>query len=231
VPLDERPVEKLDRAVIFLGPPGSGKGTQAKELAKRYGIPHLSTGDMLREHVSKGTPLGLKAKPLMEHGELVPDSLVLKIVSERIERPDCFHGFVFDGFPRTVTQAKYLGELLKQHGLKQPFVLHMVIGISILMRRLTGRRTCKVGGEIYNIYDRPPKVEGICDNEGGELFQRPDDREEVVAPRLQAYERLTAPLVQFYRRLGVLQDIDANRSVEEVQEQVTQSMESIRGAR
>jgi adenylate kinase len=231
VPLDQRPVEKLDRAVIFLGPPGSGKGTQAKELAKRYGIPHLSTGDMLREHVSKGTPLGLMAKPLMEHGELVPDSLVLKIVSERIERPDCFHGFVFDGFPRTVTQAKYLGELLKQHGLKQPFVIHMVIGTSILMRRLTGRRTCKVGGEIYNIYDRPPKVEGICDNEGGELFQRPDDREEVVAPRLQAYEKLTAPLVQFYRRLGALQDIDANRSVEEVQQQVTQSMESIRGAR
>ncbi|HKM81522.1 MAG TPA: nucleoside monophosphate kinase, partial [Candidatus Acidoferrum sp.] len=113
--LEERPVAKLDRAVIFLGPPGSGKGTQAKELAKAYGIPHLSTGDMLREHVSKGTALGLKAKPIMERGELVPDSLVLKMVAERIERPDCSHGFMFDGFPRTVTQAKYLGELLKQH--------------------------------------------------------------------------------------------------------------------
>jgi adenylate kinase len=216
VPLDERPVEKLDRAVIFLGPPGSGKGTQAKELAKRYGIPHLSTGDMLREHVSKGTPLGLKAKPLMEHGELVPDSLVLKIVSERIERPDCFHGFVFDGFPRTVTQAKYLGELLKQHGLKQPFVLHMVIGISILMRRLTGRRTCKVGGEIYNIYDRPPKVDGRCDDDGGELEQRADDREEIVAPRLQAYDRQTAPLVAYYKRLGRLHTVDASKSVSDV---------------
>ena len=153
MPLEERPDAKLDRAVIFLGPPGSGKGTQAKELAKEYGIPHLSTGDMLREHVGKGTTLGLKAKPIMGRGELVPDSLVLKMVAERIERPDCSHGFVFDGFPRTVTQAKYLGELLKQHGLKQPHVLHMVIGTSVLMRRLTGRRTCKVGGEIYNIYD------------------------------------------------------------------------------
>jgi adenylate kinase len=228
---DERHVEKLDRAVIFLGPPGSGKGTQAKELAAKYGIPHLSTGDMLREHVSKGTPLGLKAKPIMERGELVPDSLVLKMVAERIERPDCFHGFVFDGFPRTVTQAKYLGELLKQHGLKQPFVIHLVIGSSVLLRRLTGRRTCKVGGEIYNVYERPPKVEGICDNDGGELYQRPDDREEVIGPRLNAYEKQTAPLVTYYRRLGFLHDIDASKSVEEVGNQVLQCVASIRRAR
>ena len=114
MPLDERPAEKLDRAVIFLGPPGAGKGTQAKGAGRRVRMPHLSTGDMLREHVSNGTPLGLKAKPLMERGELVPDSVVLRMVAERIERPDCFHGFVFDGFPRTVAQAKYLGELLKR---------------------------------------------------------------------------------------------------------------------
>jgi len=111
----KRPPEELNRAVIFLGPPGAGKGTQAKKLAAKYSVPHLSTGDMLREHVAKGTPLGVKAKPIMERGELVPDSLVLKIVAERIERPDCSHGFVFDGFPRTVAQAQYLGELLKQH--------------------------------------------------------------------------------------------------------------------
>lgn len=229
--LEERPVEKLDRAVIFLGPPGSGKGTQAKVLAARYGIPHLSTGDMLREHISKGTPLGLKAKPIMARGELVPDSLVLKMVADRIDREDCYHGFVFDGFPRTVTQAKYLGELLKQHGLNQPFVIHMVIGRSALLKRLTGRRTCRVGGEIYNIYDRPPKVEGVCDKDGGELVQRPDDTEEVVAPRLHAYEKQTAPLVSFYRRLNSLDDIDATKSVEEVQQQVADSVERIRGAR
>jgi adenylate kinase len=231
VALDARPVAMLDRAVVFLGPPGSGKGTQAKEVAKAFGIPHLSTGDMLREHVSKGTPLGLKAKPIMERGDLVPDSLVLKMVAERIERPDCSHGFVFDGFPRTVTQAKYLGELVKQHGFKQPFVLHMVIGSSVLIRRLTGRRTCKVGGEIYNIYDRPPKVEGICDNDGGELIQRPDDREEVIRERLLAYEKRTAPLVQFYRRLGQLQDIDADKSVEEVKQRMFESLAGIGGVR
>ena len=229
--LEERPVGKLDRAVIFLGPPGSGKGTQAKELARQYGVPHLSTGDMLREHVSKGTPLGLKAKPIMERGELVPDSLVLKMVAERIERPDCEHGFVFDGFPRTVAQAKYLGELLRRQGFKQPFVIHMVIPTSVLMKRLTGRRTCKLGGEIYNIYDRPPKVEGICDNDGGELLHRPDDREEVVAPRLNAYEKLTAPLVQYYRRFGALHDVDANRSVEEVRREISQLVSGMRGTR
>jgi len=231
LPLEERPDAKLDRAVIFLGPPGSGKGTQAKELAKEYGIPHLSTGDMLREHVGKGTTLGLKAKPIMGRGELVPDSLVLKMVAERIERPDCSHGFVFDGFPRTVTQAKYLGELLKQHGLKQPHVLHMVIGTSVLMRRLTGRRTCKVGGEIYNIYDRPPKVEGICDNDGGELLQRPDDREDVIRERLHAYEKQTAPLVQYYRRLGLLHDIDADKSFDEVKQEMFETLAGIGGVR
>ena len=229
--LEERPVGKLDRAVIFLGPPGSGKGTQAKELARQYGVPHLSTGDMLREHVSNGTPLGLKAKPIMERGELVPDSLVLKMVADRIERPDCEHGFVFDGFPRTVAQAKYLGEMLRRQGFKQPFVIHMVIPISVLMKRLTGRRICKVGGEIYNIYDRPPKVEGICDNDGGELIHRPDDREEVVAPRLNAYEKLTAPLVQYYRRFGALHDVDANRSVDEVQREINQLVSGMRGTR
>ena len=229
--LEQRPVAKLDRAVIFLGPPGSGKGTQAKVLAAKYGIPHLSTGDMLREHVAQGTPLGLKAKPIMERGELVPDSLVLKMVAARIERPDCSHVFVFDGFPRTVTQAKYLGELLKQHGFKPPIVIHMVIGNALLLRRLTGRRTCKVGGEIYNIYDRPPKVEGICDNDGGELIQRPDDREEVIRQRLHAYEKQTAPLVNYYRRLGLLHEIDASKSVQEVEREIDQVVAGISGAR
>jgi adenylate kinase len=231
VALEQRPVGKLDRALIFLGPPGSGKGTQAKVVATKYSVPHLSTGDMLRDHIAKSTPLGLKAKPLMERGELVPDSLVLKMVAERIERPDCSHGFVFDGFPRTVTQGQYLGELLRRQGFKQPFVIHMVIGTALLIRRITGRRTCKVGGEIYNVYDRPPKVEGICDNDGGELIQRPDDREEVIGPRLNAYHKLTAPLVSYYRRLGLLHEIDASKSVEEVEQEIEQAVASRRGAR
>jgi adenylate kinase len=225
---DAKSAEPLDRAVVFLGPPGAGKGTQAKELAQKYGVPHLSTGDMLRENIAKGTPLGVKAKPIMARGELVPDSLVLKMVAERIERPDCSHGFVFDGFPRTVAQAQYLGELLKQHGYKRAVVVYFAIDPSLLLRRITGRRMCKVGGEIYNIYERPPKVEGRCDHDGGELEQRPDDREEIVAPRLQAYEKQTAPLVAYYRRLGRLHEVDASQGVADVARRV---IEIVRGAR
>jgi adenylate kinase len=157
--------------------------------------------------------------------------LVLRMVAERIERPDCSNGFVFDGFPRTVTQAKYLGEMLKRQGFKQPFVIHMIIGTDVLMKRMTGRRVCKLCGEIYNIYDRPPKVEGICDNDGGELIHRPDDREEVVGPRLHAYEKQTAPLVTYYRRLGYLHDVDARKSVEEVKQDIQQLVSSMRGMR
>jgi len=214
--------------VIFLGPPGAGKGTQAKELAKKYGVPHLSTGDMLREHVSQGTPLGLEAKPIMARGDLVPDSLVLKMVRERIERPDCSHGFVFDGFPRTVAQAQYLGVLLRSHGYRTALVIYFAIDPALVLRRITGRRMCKVGGEIYNIFERPTKVPGRCDNDGGELEQRPDDREEIVGPRLQAYEKQTKPLVAYYRRLGRLHDVDAAKSVDEVTRQV---MEIVRGAK
>ena len=225
---DVRPHESLDRAVIFLGPPGAGKGTQAKELARHYQVPHLSTGDMLREHVAQGTSLGQQAQPLMARGDLVPDSLVLQMVADRIERRDCAHGFVFDGFPRTVAQAQYLGVLLRQHGYKPALVIHFAIDPQLLLRRITGRRMCKVGGEIYNIYDRPPKVEGRCDNDGGELEQRPDDREEIVGPRLAAYEKQTAPLVAYYRRLGRLRTVDAAQSVEEVKRQV---VEIVREAR
>ena len=217
---DSRLVGRLQRAVIFLGPPGAGKGTQAQELAKKYGVPHLSTGDMLRENIALGNALGEQAKPLMARGELVPDSIILKMVAKRIERPDCSFGFVFDGFPRTVAQAQWLGELLRQHGLKQPVVVHFVIDAALLMRRITGRRMCKTGGEIYNIYDRPPKVAGVCDADGGELVQRPDDREEIVAPRLAAYAKMTAPLAAYYRRLGRLEDVDASQSVEQVTKRV-----------
>jgi adenylate kinase len=225
-----RPQEYLGRAVIFLGPPGAGKGTQAKVLAKQFGAPHLSTGDMLREHIEHGTSLGMQAQPIMSRGELVPDSLVLKMVAERIERRDCIHGFVFDGFPRTVAQAQYLGQLLVEHGFPRPIVIHLVIDLPLLMKRLTGRRVCKVGGEIYNIYDRPPKVGGRCDNDGGELMQRVDDSEEVIAPRLAAYERQTSPLVAYYKRLGLLHHIDAAKSVDEVKRQVLESVMRARRA-
>jgi len=225
---DVRPHEKLDRAVIFLGPPGAGKGTQAKELARRSSVPHLSTGDMLREHVAQGTSLGQRAQPIMARGDLVSDSIVLRMVADRIERPDCARGFVFDGFPRTVAQAQWLGALLRQHGFKPPLVIHMVIDPGLLLRRITGRRMCKVGGEIYNIYERPPKVAGHCDNDGGELEQRADDREEIVGPRLAAYEKQTAPLAAYYRRLGRLRDIDASKSVDEVAKLIVEVVSAAR---
>jgi adenylate kinase len=191
-------------------------------------MPHLSTGDMFREHVSLGTPLGKQVQPIMACGDLVPDSLVLKMVRERIERPDCSHGFVFDGFPRTVAQAQYLSVLLRQNGYRPPLVVHFALDPMLVLKRITGRRVCKVGGEIYNIYERPPKVEGRCDNDGGELIQRPDDREEIVAPRLEAYEKLTEPLVSYYRRLGRLHDVDASKSIDEVRQRV---LEIVRNSR
>jgi len=210
----------LGRAFIFLGPPGAGKGTQARQIAESYGVPHLSTGDMFREHVSRGTPLGLRAKPIMERGELVPDDLVLSMVEDRISRPDTADGFILDGFPRTVPQAEKLDEILRRRFKTEPLVVHFVVDKNQLMRRLTGRRVCGIGGEIYNIYDHPPKVPGRCDRDGGELTQRPDDREEVIAERLAAYERQTRPLVDYYRQQGVLKDVDGMAAPEAVTKNV-----------
>ena len=215
----------LGRAVIFLGPPGAGKGTQARQIAEAYGVPHLSTGDMFREQISRGTTLGLRAKPIMERGELVPDDLVLSMVEERVSRPDCNDGFILDGFPRTLAQAEALDEILRRRFKSEPLVVHFVVDSNQIMRRLTGRRTCKIGGEIYNIYDHPPKVPGRCDRDGGELVQRPDDREEIIAERLAAYERQTRPLVDYYRSRGVLKDVDGMASPQAVTKDVLELLE------
>jgi len=209
-------IAALKRAVIFLGPPGAGKGTQAVRVAQLYGVPHLSTGDMLREHVSRGTELGRQAKPIMERGELVPNDIVLGMVEERISRPDCANGFVFDGFPRTLPQAQALDQILERRRFGRPLVVHLVVDYDDLLRRLTGRRTCSVGGEIYNIYDHPPRVPGRCDNDGGELIQRPDDRPEVIRERLNAFDRQTKPLVEYYRQQGVLEDVNGSADMDEV---------------
>jgi adenylate kinase len=205
----------LKRALIFLGPPGAGKGTQAKQIAQSCGVPHLSTGDMLREAVSRGTELGRLAKPIMERGDLVPDDLVMKLVEERLSRPDCARGFVFDGFPRTLAQAGRLDRILENRGFG-PLVVDFAVAEPELLRRLSGRWMCSVGGEIYNVFDAPPKRPGICDVDGGRLVQRADDRPEVVKERLVAYEHQTKPLTDYYRQLGVLEVVDGGAKVEEV---------------
>jgi adenylate kinase len=199
----------LGRAVILLGPPGAGKGTQAGRIAERYRLPHLSTGDMFRDHIRRQTVLGLQAKPLLERGELVPDGIVLGMVEDRINQPDCERGFVFDGFPRTLQQAADLDRICNQHHLGCTVVLHMVVNQDLLMRRLTGRRICKAGGHIYNVYERPPKVPGVCDLDGSELIHRPDDSEGVIGERLSAYNRQTQPLVEYYSKQGMLTPVDA----------------------
>jgi adenylate kinase len=198
----------LGRTVIFLGPPGAGKGTQAKKIAKLYGVPHISTGDMLRDDVGRGTPLGQAVKPFMDGGQLVPDDLVLKMVEERTAQPDCADGLVLDGFPRTLQQAKELDHVLCVTGRGEPLLIHFVVDQALLLRRLTGRRLCSVGGEIYNIYDKPPKIPWRCDNDGGELIQRPDDREEVITSRMATYQARTILLVDYYRSRWGLVELD-----------------------
>jgi len=223
--MDETCHTALRQAVIFLGPPGAGKGTQAKRLSELCGVPHLSTGDMLREHVTDGTELGRLAKPYMERGEFVPDDLVLKMVQHRLRRDDCVKGFVFDGFPRTLPQAEKLTEILAGDGFARPIVLHFEVDRLLLLRRLTGRRNCPVCGTIYHVYDRPPRVAGICDNDGSTLIQRSDDNEEVIAPRLDAFYRQTEPLVRYYTEQGVLEHLDAVGEVESVTRSVVSAVE------
>jgi adenylate kinase len=211
----------LGRAVILLGPPGAGKGTQAQRIAQRYQLPHLSTGDMFRDHIFRGTELGRKAKPLMERGELVPDEIVLGMVEDRINQPDCANGFVFDGFPRTLQQAADLERICKEHNLGCTIVLHMVVNPALLMQRLTGRRICKAGGHIYNVYERPPRREGICDVDGSELIHRPDDTEGVIGERLAAYDRQTQPLVEYYASRGLLHPVDAMADADRVTDSIS----------
>jgi len=213
-------LQGLGRAVILLGPPGAGKGTQAQRIAQRYNLPHLSTGDMFRENIQRETVLGRQAKPLLERGELVPDEIVLGMVEQRIDQPDCANGFVFDGFPRTLRQADDLERICNQHHLGCTIVLHMIVDQNLLMRRLTGRRICKAGGHIYNVYERPPKREGICDLDGSELIHRPDDSEGVIGERLSAYNRQTQPLVEYYTVRKLLSRVDAMADADTVTESI-----------
>ena len=212
--------------VILLGPPGAGKGTQAKKIVEHYGIPQISTGDLLRDHVRQGTELGRKAKAIMDRGDLVPDELMYDIVAERLRQADCHPGFILDGFPRTAGQAGWLDAFLekeffdKSPAFCEPVVIQLEVDYNQLLLRITGRRSCPTCGRIYNVHFQPPRVDELCDLDGSKLVQRNDDREEVIRPRLEAYDRQTRPLIDYYRAKGRLVAVNADREVNEVAEQV-----------
>ncbi|WP_025324268.1 adenylate kinase [Deferrisoma camini] len=202
--------------LILLGPPGAGKGTQAKRLIERYGIPQISTGDILRAAVRDGTDLGKKAKQYMDAGKLVPDEVVIGIIEERLQEADCANGFILDGFPRTVAQADALNRVLANLGQAIDHVVSIEVPDEELVERLTGRRTCRGCGAMYHVKFSPPKAQGVCDKCGGELYQRDDDREETIRARLKVYHEQTAPLVEYYEKAGLLRRIPGQGSVDEI---------------
>jgi len=211
--------------LIFLGPPGAGKGTQAKMLIEHYNIPQISTGDILRAAVAEGTDLGKKAREYMEAGKLVPDGVVIGIIEQRLKQSDCEKGFILDGFPRTVAQAEALDKVLENLGRKIDHVVSVDVPSEELIKRLTGRRTCKNCGAMYHVMFNPPKSQGICDKCGGELYQRPDDNEETVKSRLDVYEQQTSPLIGFYNNKGLVRRIDGRGGIKEIFEQILKILE------
>jgi len=203
--------------LVFLGPPGAGKGTQAKLLSQRMGFLHLSTGDLLREAVKNQTPLGKKAKEYMDRGELVPDELIVQLIEETMPKDG---NVILDGFPRTVNQALALEEMLRVKGKKISKVLFFDVPDEVIIDRLSGRRVCSKCGAVYHVKYNPPKVEGVCDLCGGTLVQRDDDKEEVVRKRLEVYRKQTQPLIEFYQERGIIYKLDAGKGVEELFEEV-----------
>lgn len=202
--------------VVLLGAPGAGKGTQAEKMIETWGIPHISTGDILRKAVSAGTPLGLQAKRFMDAGELVPDFVVIGLVKSRLSEPDAEKGFILDGFPRTDAQAEALDRALGELGRKLDAVVSIDVARDVIVKRLTSRRTCKECGKIYSLIADPPADPIKCDACGGELYLRDDDTVETVTNRLAVYDRSTAPLVDYYRAKGLLREIDGDRPVDQV---------------
>jgi len=219
--------------VILLGPPGAGKGTQAKRIAEHYNIPQISTGDILRDNVAKGTEVGGMAKAIMARGELVPDDLMYPMVAERLRRADCQRGFILDGFPRTPAQAGWLDAFFEhelfdklRNGKCLPIVIRLDVDYNQLVRRLTGRRSCPVCGRIYNVYSQPPRYDEICDVDGSKLVTRNDDREDVIVERLAAYDVQTRPVADYYEHKGRLVSVNGDLPADEVTKQVFQVIEN-----
>lgn len=202
--------------LVLLGAPGAGKGTQAKMLIEKYKIPQISTGDILRKAVADGTPLGKEAKVIMDKGELVSDKIVLGLVEERVKQDDCKKGFILDGFPRNTAQAEALDKMLNAMGLPIDSALSVDVPKDDLMKRLTGRRTCKNCQQMYNVYYSPPKKDVVCDKCGGELFQRGDDKEDTIKKRLEVYDAQTAPLIDYYNKKGILKSVMGVGNIDEI---------------
>jgi len=209
--------------LIFIGPPGSGKGTQAKRLAGRFGIPHISTGDMLREAVAAGTPVGQQAASIMAAGQLVPDDLMIRMIDDRLARPDAEKGFILDGFPRTLVQAEKL-ETIVGNGKGDLRVLQLLVPDDAIVRRITLRRTCAQCGAIYHLENQPPAVDSVCDRCGAEVIARPDDTEEAVRKRLESFHRQTMPVATYYKSKQILREVDGIGPVDEVFERIEQSL-------
>lgn len=206
--------------ILFMGPPGAGKGTQAENIVNEFGIPHISTGDAFRLAIKQGTPIGIKAKEFMDQGLLVPDDVTIGIVEERLQQSDCEKGFLLDGFPRTLSQAEALDDILARLNTGLDHVINLKVDREKLLARLTGRRICRNCGSTYHVIFNPPKQEGICDKCGGELYQRSDDNEESVGIRLDEYINKTAPLLTFYENKGLLRQIDGDQEIDAVSSQI-----------
>ena len=210
--------------VVLLGPPGAGKGTQAKLLEEKFSACQISTGDILRKAVAERTPLGREASEYINRGALVPDGVIVDLVAERLKEKDCEKGFILDGFPRTIPQATSLNAILNQRGIRLSAVLSVRVPHNVIIERLAGRRTCRNCGALSHVVFTPPKKEGVCDRCGGALYQRDDDREETIANRLKVYEDQTAPLADYYRRQGLLREIDGVGDVDEIRARIIQAL-------
>ena len=211
--------------ILLMGPPGAGKGTQAAKLVKKYGIAHISTGDMFRAAVKEGTELGKKAKACMDAGQLVPDEITIGIVRERLQKPDCTKGFILDGFPRTVEQADAVDGILKSLSIHLTRAVDISVPSSSLIERAVGRRVCKKCGAAYHIRFNPSKKDGVCDECGGETYQRADDSEETMKSRLSVYDAQTKPLIRYYQKAGLYSEIDGSQEMSKVFADITACLE------